>query len=186
MFETPFAEPRQFYAEASRDGTASFSTVAAGGQYIIRPYEVSGWVVQSVTAGGRDLTDRVFDLQADLTSIVVTMTDQPTKVSGVVRDAQGQASATAVVLAFPVDRGRWSRYGTSPRHLKSAITTPAGVYTFDHLPPGDYHVIAIDPSAADNWENPARLEALSGDAATLTIATGDTSKTLDLRVKAVR
>ena len=129
--------------------------------------------MQSVTLAGKDITDRVVDLQADATSLVVTYTDRPSKVSGTVNDARGAASPTAVVLAFPVDPKLWSGYGASPRNLKSALTSRTGVYTFDHLPPGDYYVIAIDAADADGWQDPARLEALASQATRLTVAAGD-------------
>jgi hypothetical protein len=186
MFETPSSEPGQFAVEVTRGATRSFSTVAAGGQYIVRPYELGGWFVQSVTLGGKDITDRAFDLQADATSFVVTFTDRPSKVSGTVTDARGDASPTAIVLAFPIDQRRWSGYGASPRNLESALTTRAGVYTFDHLPPGDYYVIAIDPAEADGWKDPSRLEALASEATKLTVVADDPSKRLDLRLKAIR
>ena len=160
VFETPFGEPGQFAVQATRAATPTFSTVAAGGQYIVRPNETRDWFVESVTAAGKDITDRAFNLQSDMTSIVVTMTDEPTRVSGIVRDAQGAPSPTAVVLAFPVDRARWSGYGVSPRNFKIALTTRTGVYAFDHLPAGDYYVVAIDPAVADDWQNPSHLEAL--------------------------
>jgi hypothetical protein len=54
------------------------------------------------------------------------------------------------------------------------------------LPAGDYYVIAIDPAEADNWQDPTRLEVLASQAARLTIGTSETSKTLDLRLKASR
>ena len=186
ILETPYGEPGRVAVAVPRGATMSFSTVAAGGRYIVRPDEVFGWFVQSVTAGGKDITDRVFDLQADMTSLVVTLTDRPSKVSGTVTDARGGAGDTAVVLAFPVDPKQWSGYGASPRNLKSALTSRTGVYTFGHLPPGDYNVIAIDPAEADGWKDPGRLEALAGEATKLTVAVGDTSKTLDLRLKAIR
>jgi hypothetical protein len=166
--------------------STTFATIAPGGQYIARPYERFGWFVQSVTVAGKDVTDRAFDLQADTTSFVVTYTNQPSKVSGTVTDATGNANPAAVVVAFPVDRRRWSGYGVSPRILRSALTTRTGVYTFEHLPAGDYYVIAIDPAEMDDWKDPARLEALAGEASRLTVAASDTSKTLDLRVKAMR
>jgi hypothetical protein len=103
-----------------------------------------------------------------------------------VTDARGGTSDTAVVLAFPVDSKQWSGYGASPRNLKSALTARTGVYTFEHLPPGDYNVIAVDPAEADGWQDPGRLEALAGEATKVTVAAGDTPKTLDLRVRAVR
>jgi hypothetical protein len=185
-FETPFGEPGLFSVAARREPGLPFSTVAAGGQYIARPYQVGAWFVKSITAGGKDITDRAFDLQADMTSLIVTCTDRPSKVSGTVADARGNASATAVVLVFPVDQRRWSGYGASPRTLNSAVTTRTGAYTIDHLPAGDYYVIAIDPGEMDGWKDPARLEALAGEASRLTVAVTDASKTLDLRVKAVR
>ena len=115
----------------------------------------------SVTLDGKDVTDRVLDLQSDATSFVVTYTDRASKVTGTVTDARGAPSATAVVLAFPVDQQRWSGYGASPRTLKSANTTASGVYTFAHLPPGDYYLIAVENADADGWQDPSRLEALA-------------------------
>ena len=185
-FETPFGEAGQVSAPATKGATSTFSTVAAGGQYIARPYQSGGWFVQSVTLGGKDITDRAFDLQADATSLVVTYTDRPSKVSGTVTDEQGSTSATAVVLVFPVDPRKWSGYGASPRTLKSALATRVGVYTIDHLPPGDYYAIAIGAADIDGWKDPATLEALATQATRLTVAAGDTLKTLDLRVKAIR
>ena len=186
-FETPFGDPGQFYAEVTRGTTPTFSTVAAGGRFIARPLESGGWFVQSVTLDGKDITDRPFDLQADATSLVVTYTDRPCKVSGTVTDENGAANPTAVVLAFPVDPRRWSGQGTSTRTMKSALASRNGVYTIDHLPPGDYYTIAIAANNdRDGWKDPATLEALATEATRVTIAAGDTLKTLDLRVKAIR
>ena len=185
-FETPFGEPGQFFSEPTKGATLSFATVAAGGQYIVRPYEMVGWFVHSVTLGGKDITDRVFDLQADATSLVVTYTDRPSKLSGTVTDDRGAASPTAVVLVFPADPQRWSGYGATPRTLKSALTARSGIYTVNHLPPGDYYAIALADSDIDGWRDPATLETLAGQATRLTVAEGDAPKTLDLRVKAIR
>ena len=185
-FETPLGEPDQFFVEVRKGATPTFSTVAAGGQYIVRPYELSGWSVQSVTLSGKDITDRVFDLQSDATTLVVTYADRPSKVSGTVTDEQGSISATAVVLVFPVDPRRWSGYGASPRTMKSALTTRRGVYTIDHLPPGDYYAVAVGAADIDGWKHPATLEALANHATRLTVAAGDAPKTLDLRVKTIR
>jgi hypothetical protein len=184
-FETPFGEPGQFFVEATKGATLSFS-VAAGGHYIAKPYETGGWFVHSVTLGSKDITDRAFDLQADATSLVVIYTDRPSKVSGTVTDERGAASPTAVVLVFPVDPRRWLGYGASPRTLKSALATRSGVYTINHLPPGDDCAIAIGAADIDGWRDPGTLEALANQATRLTVAAGDAPKTLDLRLKAIR
>ena len=186
MFETPFGELGQFAVEVTKGATLAFSTVAAGGQYIARPYETGGWFVRSVTLRGKDITDRVFDLQEDATSIVVTYTDRPSKVTGTVTDDQGSTSTTAVVLVFPADSQRWSGYGASPRTLKSALTSRRGVYTIDHLPPGEYYAVAVAADDIDGWKNQAVLETLATQATRLTVAADEAPKTLDLRVKAIR
>jgi hypothetical protein len=186
MFETPFGEPGQFAVEVNRS-TLTFSTVAAGGQYIVRPYEPGGgWCVQSITLDGKDITDRVFDLQADATSFVVTYTDQPSKVSGNVTDSGGAPSSAAVVLAFPVDPRGWSGYGAKSRTLKSALTTRIGAYTFEHLPPGEYFVVAVDASELEGWRDPARLEAFAAHGTRVTIRSGERVKTVDLRVRTIQ
>jgi hypothetical protein len=187
VFGTPFGEPGQFGAQVDRE-TLTFSTVAAGGQYIIRAVQIggTGWVMQSVTLDGKDITDRAFTLQGDATSFVVTFTDAPSKVTGTVTDTSGGVSTRAMVLAFPVDPQRWSGYGDSPRSLRSVPSGEGGVYTFDHLPPGEYYVIAVDAADADGWQDPAKLETLALHASRLSIAAGDPLKTLDLRVRAIQ
>ena len=186
MFETPFGEQGQLAVAAAKGASPTFSTVAAGGQYIVRPYEMGGWFVQSVTSAGKDITDRVLDLREDTTSLVVTYTNRPVKVTGTVSDDNGATNPIAVVLVFPVDPRRWSGYGTSPRTLKSALASRSGVYTIEHLPPGDYYAIAVGAADIDGWRDPGTLEALANQATRLTVAAGDSAKTLDLRVKAIR
>jgi hypothetical protein len=180
-FETPFGEPGRFAVQA-RDGR--FATIGQGGRFIALPYAIGGWFVQSVRLGDTDITDRPFDLQADTTSLVVTFTDAPSKVSGVVRDMRGAISPRAVVLAFPVDQERWSGYGPESRLLKSALTTRVGVYAFEHLPAGEYYLVAVD-AAADGWRDPRTLERLTGQATKLVVGPGAPA-TIDLTLKAVR
>jgi hypothetical protein len=186
ILETPYSQPGRVAVQGKTGETTTFATVAAGGQYLVRPYERSGWVVESITANGKDITDRALDLQTDVTSIVVTFTDRLLPVSGTARDARGKSSATAVVLAFPVEPQRWTGYGASPRNLKTALTARTGVYKFDHLPPGGYYLVALDPADADGWQDPKRLEALAPVATRVTVSPGDTAKTVDLTVKSTR
>ncbi len=185
-FEPPFGEPGQFAVQILLSREVTFETLAGGGKYFIRPVENRGWFVQSVTIGGKDWTDRPFDLHEDTTSVVVTFTDQASRIAGTVKDASGVASANAVVLAFPVDRQRWTGYGASPRDLVSAIPSAAGAYSIPHLPPGDYFVIAVKTDDAENWRDPQLLDALSSRATKITVKAGDPARTIDLTVSAVR
>jgi hypothetical protein len=182
VFETSSGDPDQTAVQA-QDG--QFATVAAGGRYIARPAVIGagGWFVESVTSAGKDITERAFDLDADATSIVVTFTDRPSKVSGSARDARGGPATESTVLVFPADAERWSDYGKSPRLLRSAGVSPAGTYAFDHLVPGQYLIVAIDAAQAEGWRDPKVLQALSGRADKLTVASGDAARVLDLTVR---
>ena len=111
-------------------------------------------------------------------------TDRPSPVSGTVKDARGDISANAVVLAFPSDPERWSGYGTNPRTLKSAPASRIGVYKFDNLPAGEYFLIAIDGADTDDWTDPNNLEVLARQATRLSVAAQP--KMLDLTLKAIR
>jgi len=182
-FQTPFAGPGQFFASGEN---GEFWTVAAGGDYIAQPLQANGLFVHSVTLGGKDITDRVFELREDATSFVVTYTDRPSRVTGVVKDARGTASATAVVLAFPVDAQRWVGYGTSSRLLVDVPVSAEGVYTFNHLPAGDYNVIAIEYAESEGWRDPATLKRLASQATKITVGVGDPQRTLDLGVRGIR
>jgi hypothetical protein len=184
--DTPFAETPGVGVSIRPSDGLTFQTMAAGGKYFIQPNEYSGWYTESITIGGRDYTNKVFDLSEDTTSIVIVMTDRPSTIGGTVRDARGAASQTAVVLAFPTDRQRWTGYGRSPRNLVSVNTTTTGKYTIPHLPAGEYLVIAVEVHDTDDWQDPKTLEQLSTRATKITIGAGDAARTLDLNVKGVR
>jgi hypothetical protein len=183
IFERPHGEPDQFAAEG-RDGT--FATVAAGGRYITRVLQSGGWFLESITLDGKDITDRPFDLTADATTFVVTYSDSASKVAGSIKDARGAPTGTAMVLVFPVEPERWTGYGRSPRVPRSIVASPSGVYTIDHLPPGDYYVVAIDEAESVGWRNPDVLRALASRAERITVSAGDRARTLDLIVRPIR
>lgn len=181
VFEPPFGESGRFSLLATKSPSLTFSGVSAGGRFLVHLFELGGWVVKSVTIDGNDVTDRAFDLQTDTTSLIVTMTDQRSSLSGIVKDRNGVASPTALVLTFPVDPQRWSGYGLDPRIPRSAATSRTGSYKFEHLPPGGYFIAAIDGAEAENWTDPKTLAALSRRALKITIADGE-QKTLDVTV----
>jgi len=184
-FQSPYGASG-FATTIRPDGDLTFQMLGAGGPYLIRPNELGGWFVQSVTVGGKDYTDRVFDLREDTSSIVVTFTDRPNRITGTVKNARGVTSSTAQVLAFPVDRQRWTGYGRDPRELVSAVTSTAGAYVIPHLPPGEYFVIAVESGDAENWLDPKVLEQLSARARKMTIGSTGAQQTVDLTVTAIR
>jgi Carboxypeptidase regulatory-like domain len=184
IFETAFGDSGQFALQGVNRETGAFFTFAAGGQYIMRAIESAGWFLKSVTVDGKDVTDKVFDLQTGA-RLVIVYTDQHSKVSGTVRDARGAVSATADVLAFPVDPQRWSGFGSTPRFIKSTPASGTGAYAFENLPAGDYYLIAVNSAEADGWTDPTILEGLSRQATRLTVVENQAT-TLDLTLKPIR
>jgi hypothetical protein len=123
---------------------------------------------------------------ADITGLVLTLTDRPTLLSGLVRDARsGQPDTNAVVLVFPAARASWTDAGASPRRLRALRVSPRGSYQMDNLPPGDYLAVAIDDRFSANWQDPQRLDALSRLGTRVTLGAG-AKQTLDLTTVVAR
>ena len=82
-----------------------------------------GWTLRSVTSEGRDISDTPLDVgSADVANIVITFTDRQTKVTGVVRGANGNADPDALVVVFPADSAAWTGFGLNPRRMRSTRT----------------------------------------------------------------
>jgi hypothetical protein len=111
------------------------------GEYVIRPSGIPGTTVARIVANGQDVTTRTIDTSSgDISGVVVTMTTKATRISGSVRDVTGLAQPTSVI-AFPVEKRQWSRYGLTPLTIVVAIV-PRPAYTLTGLPPGEYFVVA--------------------------------------------
>ena len=102
------------------------------------------------------------------------------RVASTIRGAVSDTSGAVIVGAKVTVKNEATGF------TRTAETNASGVYTIDHLPPGDYHVIAVEPDDADRWQDPARLEVLTGQSSRLSVAREDSLKTLDLRVRSIR
>jgi Carboxypeptidase regulatory-like domain len=139
-----------------------------------------GWFLKSATIEGRDLLREpvVVDGQ-DVSGIVITFTDRPATVSGLVTDAAGRTDVAAGVLAFPLDYQSWLENGSPPAVARAIPAAPSGAYTIPDLPPGDYLVAAVGLEMLDDWQ-PAMVKALAGQATRVTLANGTIAR-VDLR-----
>jgi hypothetical protein len=126
------------------------------GEYFLR---FVGAAVESITWDGQDYTDRPFDGGAgrDFTGVVVTLTSASSSVSGMVRDGNSAPTSGAAVIAFPIERERWSNYGFNPPRLTSVLTTSDGRYRVDGLPAGEYYLLAVPVSQERAWLDPEFL-----------------------------
>jgi hypothetical protein len=149
------------------------------GNVIIRPYGVVSMMHQ-----GRDLRYTGFDASsgADFDDVVLTLTDKRVELNGTVQGDQGPAAAT--VIAFPVDRERWTDFGWRVTWIASARSSSAGTYRIQELPEGDYYVVAIPLTEPTTWMNPEFMAAAAPHATRAAVTWGET-RTINLRMAEV-
>lgn len=161
--------------------TGEFQTGGVtAGSYVIGATGLPGWTVKSAMTGGQDLSDQPFEPTADVTGVVVTLTDRVTTVSGVVTRPAGGPDSDAAVLAFPFDPTR-----AGVRRRRFARVNSKGAYTIQGLPAGDYVFVAIDDRYAADWEEPAFLNALVRLGTRVTVPNSG-AITVDLRTSTIR
>lgn len=163
-----------------------YSSGVPAGAYLLRVDSApAGWAPKSAVFKGRDILDTGLTLSdQDLTGLVVTFTDRPSRVSGVVRDAQGRFAANATVLLFPSD-GAWTNVGAAARRFGECRVARAGDYLFTALPAGAYDVVALNDEALGEWQDPAFLRRASAVATHVTLGTGQ-SLSIDLTTVVIR
>ena len=169
------------------DGTFTTFQVP-GGRYLLRVATGSvsgGWTFKAAMSEGRDISDRAFDLQGDVSNVAVIFTDAPSELSGLVRDETGRIDSSAGVVVFSADRRDWSNFGEFSRRVTYARPSMSGRWSRSGLPPGEYFVAAIDDTNSANWQDPRVLEAISRIAERVTLTDGE-RKSIDLQAKAIR
>lgn len=129
-----------------------------------------GWVLESVRAGGFDVTDAGIDIQQDVHDVQITITNQPATIAGIVTDSSGQPVAGAAVGIFPEDRDR--RAAPLNRFVVSRRTGPDGRFEIKGLPPAAYYAFAVPRLTDGEWAQPDQLEGRTAHATRVTIDAG--------------
>jgi len=148
---------------ASPDGTFTTMGVPAG-RYFLRIAAVpGGWTLESATAGSRDVMDASLEIQStDVDGVVVRFVDHPLGgLNGVVQDASGAPVANATVLVFPATRESGLDSAPQSRRFRSVRSLSNGSFSAGGLPPGAYVAVALATPPAQDWQEPARLDALA-------------------------
>jgi hypothetical protein len=155
------------------------------GKYVLRANPPSGWFLKGAFVAGTDISDVPVEISGkDLAGVVITFTDRPAALTGIVRAGQ-TPDADAVVVAFPVDSSAWQSRGTYPRRIRIGRTERDGSYTINNLLPGEYHVVAIHEDATPDLEDPSLLEALARVARQVRLLDGE-RRTENLATAVVR
>jgi hypothetical protein len=174
-------------------GSMELATVDTDRRYVVTGYSPgryrvrvtdspSGWMFKAALLNGIDVSETPFEFTKDVSDLTLVFTDRWTGISG---QAQGQGSDGAAVVVFPADAARWSGDGYAPRRFKAARANARGEFGVSSLPAGDYYVAAIAEEQADDWRNPATLDALARAATRVAIADGEHSR-IAVRMTEVR
>jgi hypothetical protein len=156
------------------------------GEYVLRVIGLAPpYAVKSIMINGRDYASLPIDATSgrDFDDVVVTYTDRIATITGTVTAEAGAPPAS--VIAFPVERDQWTRYGFSAPRFRTAGVSNSGRYKIENLPAGRYFVIAIDSEQASRWQDPAFLAEAAKGAATVTVGWGETGSQ-DLKLSVIK
>jgi hypothetical protein len=143
---------------------------------VIREYGIV-----SVLFEGRDLVHTGFDGSArgDFDDVVVTVTDKGIEINGLVHGDRGPAAAT--VIAFPVERERWTNFGWRAAWIGSARSSSTGAYRLQGLSEGEYHLVAVPMAEPTVWMTPEFFAAAAPRSTRVSIKWGET-RAVDLEI----
>jgi hypothetical protein len=170
------------------DENGQFTTFGVPpGRYVVNVTGISfpGWVFKEALYQGRDLSDLPIDMRsADISGVVLTFTDRPASLGGVVRN-NGNVDGDAVVLAYPVDANAWSSSGARPRRMRTTRAGKDGVYSLTNLAAGEYYVVAVREDNLGEWQDPSLLQSLTRVAQQTRLVDGE-QKSQDLTTVTIR
>jgi uncharacterized protein (DUF2141 family) len=138
-----------------------------------------GWMLRSATIGGQDTLDVPVAIQPgqNVTGAAITFVDRPTRLSGSVRDASGNAAQGMTVVIFPTDQALWT---PQSRRIQGVRPSADGAYAINGLPPGDYMLATIEDIEPGEWFDPAVLQRLAPSGMRIAMAEGE-QKVQDIR-----
>jgi hypothetical protein len=152
------------FTTATPEGTFTFAGVTPG-DYLLtatlnpRGATLAGWAFTTASAGTRDITDIPLTIASGkaVSDAVVTFTNRPTEIDGLVQDASGRPSYDHSIAVFPVNRALWS---AGARRVQLVRPATDGTYLITGLPPGEYALAPVRDVSPDDLQSRTLLEQL--------------------------
>jgi len=154
------------------DGTFVFESVPPG-KYRLAVSAASNWWLRSATADdGRDTLDEPLEVvPGQSTVLTVTMTNEPTELSGVLLDQLGRPAPEYSVVVFSSDRAMWA----SPRRTSGLVRLGSdGTFRVRGLPPGSYLLCVVTDVEPALLNDPSFLEQLALGSVPVMLQAGET------------
>jgi hypothetical protein len=170
--------PGGFLPRTQVSTTGSFELSGLIGAHVLRVDRLpDGWVVKSIRANGRDVTDTALDFRgSEAASVQVVLTNRISEVSGAVKTG-GQPVTSASVVLFPEDAAQWA---FPSRRVRMVRVDQNGVFRARSLPSGErYLAVAVDYVEQGEFQDPVFLERMRGRATAFSLAEGE-NKNVDL------
>ena len=188
---TPLTRVRIYLlsADTRTDGDTSVQAGADGhfvipnvipGRYKLRTQLTdAAWALKSAMVDEHDVADAPFVISPGKeVTAVVTFTDRPTDISGVLYDAAGHGTPEFSIVVFSTDRATWT---AGSRRIRATRPNSKGAFDISGLPPGEYFLTAVSDYDPQDLSDPAFLEQLAAAPYKITLADGE-HKTQDLKI----
>jgi hypothetical protein len=162
------------------DGTFTIKGVPPG-RYRLVLAPQGAWSLRSATVQGRDTLDLPLEVQPgrDVDNVMVTLTDQPSEISGTLFDQLDRPAPEYAVVAFSTERAYWT---TAPRRISGVVKVGSdGTFVVRGLPPGEYFLTALVDLDPSQLADPAFLEYLATASIRVTVGEGE-KKVQDLKL----
>ena len=168
--------------EMSPDGAFKLSGIPPGKyRLMINGRPPAGWMLRSSMVNGVDASDVTFDVKPNqnIENVVVTLTDRPAEISGVLQDAAGKAAPEYGLVVFSADAKYQVAQTRRTQYVRPDIT---GRFIVRNLPAGDYLISAVTDVENGQWNDPAFLAALAASSPiAIAVAEGE-KKVQDIRI----
>ena len=146
------------------------------------------WVLKGVIINGENALDAPVTFQPgqQFRDVQVVVTDRQSAMVFQVSDENGQTTRDYVLVAYPVEKERWTTgarvYTPPPISIPSAAAEYPGAASMPPMRPqslpairsGDYYVVAVDDMEPDDFRDPAVLDRLRSSATRVTVPEGGT------------
>jgi hypothetical protein len=174
----------QQYAMLHIDGTFEFPGIAPAKYRIVCAVPAaagSGWWLRSAMVGTRDVLDSSLDvtLGADVTNIVLTVTDRHSELAGTLQTPSGAPTADYFIVAMPAEA---SLRVPGSRRIVSTRPGTDGHFRFVDLPAGNYLLVALHDLLQTDLQRLEYLAELASAGVHVTLGQGE-RKIQDLRIE---